>query len=333
MATSIREADLLEDEKVLIGLARAHLTPNSDLTRFRWLYQDNPFGTARAWLAYDSSLSEPIGMAALFPRKMYVGGEIQDGALLGDFCVDRNHRTLGTALQLLRAQLEIANGGRFAICYDFPSSVMAKVYSRIGAFVSGNSVRLSRPLRIGWNFADAIPLLASLFDWGAAAGRGSTANAAGLHFQLEAGPLTSEYDELATRVGSAWGDCTARTSEYLNWRYLQHPYSKFEIVSARKEKELLAYCVITTSGDRAIIADLFGMPNAIVMGKLVRHVIRRLKARGLDAISLPILASRRCIRLLGGMGFFKREPSPVIGFGTRLRSAQQLFLMHGDRES
>jgi len=338
VATSIREADLVEDEGALIGLAKAYLTPNSDIRRFRWLYKENPFGRARAWLAYDG-VDHPIGMAALFPRKMYIGGSIQPGAVLGDFCVDPKHRTLGPALQLLRAELALANGGEFAVCYDFPSSVMTTVYKRVGLQAEANSVRLIRPLRAGKIVARIIPFswlarpLAMVIDQLSAIAAHRPRGAVGLDFHVEGTPFASEYDDLAARVGSAWGDCTLRSAAYLNWRYRQHPYSSFEVVSARRQGELLAYCVLTTSAEGALIVDLFGIPDAAVVASLVRHVIRMLRLRGLDAISLPILAAKNWVRLLEQIGFWRRELSSVVGCGTRIGNAQQLFLLHGDRES
>ena len=339
MATSIREADLVEDEVALIGLAKAYLTPNSDLARFRWLYLENPFGRARAWLAYDGGVDHPIAMAAIFPRKMYIGGSIQSGAVLGDFCVDPQYRTLGPALQLLRAELAIANGGEFAVCYDFPSSVMATVYKRVGMLASASSVRLMRPLRATKLVARLIPFswlarpIATVINQISAIEAHGPRGAVGLDFHIEVTPFTSEYDDLAARVGSAWGDCTVRNAAYLNWRYRQHPYSSFEVVSARRRGELLAYCVLTTSGEGALIVDLFGIPDAQVVASLVRHVIRMLGLRGLDTISLPILAPKNWIRLLGKMGFWRRELSSVVACGTGIGDAQQLFLVHGDRES
>ncbi|PYR28299.1 MAG: hypothetical protein DMF98_03345, partial [Acidobacteria bacterium] len=42
--------------------------------RLQWLYQENPFGQARTWLAVDTESTEVIGCASVFPSHNYIGG-------------------------------------------------------------------------------------------------------------------------------------------------------------------------------------------------------------------------------------------------------------------
>ena len=87
MAIRLHEADLLGDGDALIELARANLG-QTDGRRFQWLYRENPFGPARAWLAFDGTAT-PIGMCAVFPRRAYIAGDEVLGCVLGDFCVSQ----------------------------------------------------------------------------------------------------------------------------------------------------------------------------------------------------------------------------------------------------
>ena len=103
MAVYVREASLSDDKGALVGLTRAHLFAGTTERRFQWLYQENPFGSARAWLAIDPNAQEAIGMAALFPRRGLINGARVTCCVLGDFCVSEKYRTLGPALQLQRA--------------------------------------------------------------------------------------------------------------------------------------------------------------------------------------------------------------------------------------
>src|SRR5208282_3193242 len=147
MAIYVREANLTNDQGILIELARAYLNGDSDESRFRWLYQENPFGPARAWLACENR-DEVIGMAAVFPRRMYRGGVVVTGCVLGDLCISTKYRSVGPALQLQRTCLTCARSEEFAVAYDFPSTTMTRVYEHLRILPMGKSVRLVKTLRI-----------------------------------------------------------------------------------------------------------------------------------------------------------------------------------------
>src|SRR5208337_2913691 len=138
---------LIDDQGVLTGLARAYLDGDADEARFRWLYQESPFRPARAWIACGQG-GDAIGMAAVFPRRMYRDGVVVPGCVLGDFCVSTSYRSLGPALQLQRACLACARSGEFALAYDFPSTTMLGVYQHLGVEPAGKSVRLVKVLRV-----------------------------------------------------------------------------------------------------------------------------------------------------------------------------------------
>ena len=66
-----------------------------------------------------------IGVAAAFPRRFYFRGEAVRGYVLGDFCIDPAHRSLGLALALQRACLErlVQRGYRFCVGFSQPDDV------------------------------------------------------------------------------------------------------------------------------------------------------------------------------------------------------------------
>src|SRR6266851_6306435 len=101
MGITIRDADLKADREEIIRFVHENLTPNSDGRRFDWLYLENPYGHARAWMAVDE-LGRTVGQAAAFPRHFSIGGSPHRVWVLGDFCVARGYRSLGPALQLQR---------------------------------------------------------------------------------------------------------------------------------------------------------------------------------------------------------------------------------------
>jgi len=338
MAVHVREANLIDDQGVLTGLARAYLDNHADEGRFRWLYQESPFGPARAWIACDQQ-NNAIGMAAVFPRRMYCEGVVVPGCVLGDFCVSTNYRSLGPALQLQRACLASARSGEFALAYDFPSTTMLGIYRHLGAQPLWESVRMVKVLRADY-IARILPApilsrpMATAVNFALALRDRKGPAPLGLDFRLEDEPCAYEYSELADRVGSSLGICTVRSAEYLNWRYRQHPRVKYEFLTARRGKELVAYCTFALSAGNATIAELFGDMSDHIVTSLLRELVALLRSRGVATVSAPVLSGDPRTRLLRKLGFWTREAVPVMGFGREATvSGARVLLMHGDRES
>jgi hypothetical protein len=339
MSAYIREASLIDDEGTLTDLAQKYLDGNADEKRFRWLYAENPFGQARAWIACEKQ-GQAIGMAALFPRRMYRNDNIVSGCVLGDLCISPKYRSVGPALQLQRACLACALSGEFAVAYDFPSTTMSSIYQHLGLSPIGKSVRLAKTLRADKKVERALrsrvivrPASAAV-NFALALADSKSSNCADLEFRLDDAPCGSEYSRLAEHVGSSLGICTVRSAEYLNWRYWRHPGRQYEFLAARQGNELLTYCAFTVSDGNATVVELFGDMAAQVVTGLLRELASLLRTRGVETISTPLLSSDPRIGLLRKLGFWAREAVPVMGFaGESTLSSSQMFLMHGDRES
>jgi len=339
MAVYVREANLIDDQQILTDLASTYLNGDADEGRFRWLYRENPFGPARAWIACEKD-GDAVGMAAAFPRRMYRNGVVVSGCVLGDFCVSTGYRSLGPALQLQRACLADARSGEFALAYDFPSAAMLGIYQHLGVRPIGKSVRRVKVLRVDNKIDSIFPArivarpVATVVNFALALRDRKSSDPLGLDFCLEDAPCTSEYSELADKVRSSLGICTVRSAEYLNWRYRQHPRIKYELLTARRGKELLAYCTFTVSAGNVTIAELFGNMNHHVVTSLLQKLVALLRTRGVATVSVPVLSGDPRTRLLRKLGFWAREAVPVMGFGREATiSGSQMLLMHGDRES
>ena len=76
MNIEIRPADLQHDRALLLEVFSRYLPPCADENRFDWVYQQNPDGLARAWLAIDTQSDQPIGASAAFRRCALLNGEL-----------------------------------------------------------------------------------------------------------------------------------------------------------------------------------------------------------------------------------------------------------------
>jgi|HubBroStandDraft_6_1064221.scaffolds.fasta_scaffold95078_2 GNAT superfamily N-acetyltransferase len=346
MPDCIRTADPIADRALLTDQLSRNLSPDAGGHRFDWLYLENPHGRARAWVAIENSSGRGLGVAAAFPRRLLVGDTVRLGYVLGDFCVDPQHRSLGLALQLQRASLEQIVSEPLAIAYDFPSDRMMAIYRRMKVSPTDQIVRWAKPLRADRKIdsllrspelarAVAAPLNVMLKWRDFSSFRNS-----GWTIVVHEGICKEEFTTLAHSVGSRFGSCIERSAAYLNWRYLQHPLVHYEILTARQAGELRGYVVFSHTGKDAKIVDLFGFSDTAMWTSLVARVVALLRERGVVTLSMPALASSPWAGLLMGWGFRPRESAPLVVCGTSKGGTalgEELtdpwFLMDGDRES
>jgi len=342
MSIVIRPADLRAQRDRLIRFLFENLTPLSDGRRFEWLYCDSPHGPARVWIATDGGAGAIVGAAAAFPRRLCVQGVPTPGCVLGDFCIHPRYRSLGPAVQLQRACLADIDSGTFALGYDFPSTSMVAVYKRLRVELGEQMVRLALPLRADRKIAEKVKVLPVARGLSAAVnlllrlrGRARPGkNPAEISRQGES--WGDEFSLLAKQVSAAYGVCVERSSAYLNWRYLAHPHSRHEMLTARRDGELIAYVIFTQTDQDASIVDLFGFEDTEVLGNLVAHAVDLLRQRGVVTVSAPVLASHPRRALFESLGFHAREAVPVLLYrpGKSLAAANpSWFLMDGDRDS
>jgi hypothetical protein len=343
MPDRIRTADPVSDRALLIDLLSLNLSPDAGGPRFEWLYLANPHGPARAWVATEEGTGRGLGAAAAFPRRLLVGESVRLGYVLGDFCIDQHHRSLGLALQLQRVCLEQI-GSAPLLAYDFPSERMMAIYRRMKVPAAGQLVRWAKPLRTNRKIGNLVrsPALAGLLaapfnellkwtDFASFPNGGWT-------IVYHEGSCQEEFTHLAHSVGSRYGSCVERSAEYLNWRYLRHPLVHHEILCARNDRELRGYVVFSHTDEDATIVDLFGFSDTRMWTALVARVVALLRDRGVVTLSIAALASSPWSGLLKGWGFHPREVTPIVVYGPGEMSASDentssWFLMDGDRES
>ncbi|MGH7393330.1 MAG: hypothetical protein ACREM3_28325 [Candidatus Rokuibacteriota bacterium] len=334
-----------DDAEFIVDAVRRHLNPAADMSRFDWLYRGNPDGEAQAWIAEDGASGKPIGIAAAFPRRIYLHGRVNHGWVLGDFCVDGNYRTLGPALQLQRACLAGIAATGAGIAYDLPGGEMSPLYRRLGIAPFGLVRRLAKPLRVDGRVPPGLPsivraplsragndLLALLDARHGVAGDVDVA--------FEAGPCGPEYSELATRVASGHSFCLQRAPSYLDWRYLHAPHRRYRLLAARRRGELVGYAVLDRDGEVGWIVDLFGIEDGPAIRSLVAAAVACFREERAATVAVAILDGHPWIADLTRLGFSPREATPVVvctGDGRALtpegaRGGPWLFVQ-GDRES
>ena len=348
MRIVVRPADLVKDREVLIETLRRYLIPQSNASRFDWLYQNNPWGAARAWLAFDLDTEEAMGMGSAFPRRFYTPAGVTTGFVLGDFCVSDQYRSLGPALQLQRACLDIVTEETNTFCYDFPSTQMMAVYKRLRIGPIAQMVRLAKPLRIDQKVRAVMnaPVLTQAFstvgNWVLALQDYALTQRRPrfLQIAMHHGACGEEFSQLAEATGCRYGVCLQRSAAYINWRYIGNPLGRYEIVTARAENVLLAYAVFTFDGKEGTLVDLFFGKDHTVVRFLLDEVVAILRTRGAATIQTAVIAPHTWVGLLQQKGFRLRESRPIVIYAPP-ESALPLseaadggwLLLYGDRDS
>jgi hypothetical protein len=333
VALLTQPADLKRDRQALIAMLYRYVTPFSNEARFDWLYTQNPHGPAQAWVARDSESGEVVGTSAAFRRRAILNGTERTGWVLGDFCMADKYRSLGPALQLQRATLAAVAEGGTDFYYDFPSRKMMAIYARCGISPTVQVARLVKPLRAGsksprWaRVASALGIsFLRLFD--------AKINQDGWSVVLHEGPCAEEFTECSRNADCTDGCEIQRSAEYLNWRYLQHPYVRYEILTARKAGDLQGYLVFTHDGENANIAE-WRVRHGKALETLLRNLIGRLRNAGTTTLNALLVDTDPRLALFKRMGFWRRESSPVVAHwpGTPAGATSRWLLMEGDRDS
>lgn len=340
----IRSAHLDHDADFIVGSVRAYLNPAADRARFDWLYRRNPDGEARAWIAEDPSTGDPVGLAAAFPRQIYLRGQRQIGWVLGDFCIAEPYRTLGPALRLQRACLAGIGGGANAVFYDLPGAAMMPVYRRLGLSADGQIRRFAKPLRIDQRIRTRLvpAFLSGILSWAgnrllALRDAGRCGAVAGLSVGVASGPSGEEFTALADRLGSRHGFCVRRSAEYLNWRFLEAPHRRYRLLTARRAGLLCGYAITERVAEVGWIVDLFATDDGAVPRALTAAAVTLFRAEGIATATASIFETHPWVTHLAGLGFRPREACPLVLGPDAPRpadvQARPWLVVQGDRES
>jgi hypothetical protein len=344
MAIDVRPANLGDDRTRIISALAKWLTPRSDDRRYDWLYREGPYGPADVWLAVTKEDGSVVGGAAAFPRRVYVGGSQMQACVYGDFFVAPEQRSLGLAVRLQRACLESLATGRAVVAYDFPSTSMMAIYKRLQTGTQKDMVRLAKPLRVNRKAREKLrfkPLAGAVSAVAnAALAMRDQVSRSSKHWEIAPlnGPCGEDFTTLASEVGSAQGNCVVRRADYLNWRYLSHPFFRYQILTARRRGHLEGYVAFCNQDDDGKIVDLFGLGSEDMFASLLAEASRIVRLLGATTLSAPILSCHSRVADFEHSGFRRRESCNVIlNAGPNSAATQACsdswFLMDGDRDS
>ncbi len=133
----------------------------------------------------------------------------------------------------------------------------------------------------------------------------------------------SSIDSLWSSIADEFDAIVERTSQFLNWKYVQQPFMNYKLFQAMRENTVVGYVILRRSdpleGDFGIIADLLCSPRDMeCITFLIKHAIRWFHERKVHVVyaasSHP--SFQKCYRVLKFLkykevhGLFKELNSP-----------------------
>ncbi len=345
MAISVRPVDFDSEQQEFLNLLQRNLKDLPHARRFDWLYRNNPAGTAWSWFAYEKQTTKLVGVASLFPRAMWVGKEIRLCGQVGDFAIDISHRSLGPALMLQRVTFDPVNRGTLALCYDCPPDDRGmSTFRRLGIEPHCQMLRYAKLLKTDRQFARRIGTgkLAAGFAlvgnrWLSLWNSRQPA-VAGLDVSLYKGRFGEEFSVLDRQVGRSDVVRGRRSAADLNWRYRDDPLRDYEILTARKRGELVAFMVVSSVDQDAHIIDLFGSESANVALELLHATAEHLGTQPIQTLQAHIAAGSPLAALLQKADFrYRSQSARVVAYAqpdgevfSFLASRPQWLFSHAD---
>jgi GNAT superfamily N-acetyltransferase len=319
---SIVPGDPVEHKREWLGLADRNLpfAVQGREARYSKYYEDNPLGPAKFFLARDAQSDAFVGMAAIFPTRLRVFGELVPAAIAGDFAVDDGHRGLGPAVPLQRAAVNALGDHGLSCAYGYPNEHSEPITRRVGYADLGRLTRFVKVLRSRvvveqYVHSRGFARLAAGVSRVAVDPLLFVVSRERLHRRRRAFRVErpAAFDDRFSEVWeTAWGQGTItseRNPEFLNWKYETAReggiYRIFALIGS--DDQVAGYAVYRVRNGIRHIIDIVFQPSGEVLDVLLAALIRDARREGAVAVSLIHLGPASLLtQRLRAFGFGRR---------------------------
>ncbi|XOV83312.1 MAG: hypothetical protein ACFHXK_20980 [bacterium] len=252
---------------------------------YNWLYRKNPYGRALAWIVEDNATKEIVKTGAKYPWPIWRGSEPVPGAVSGDSATVPKWQRSG--LSSVRRDVRYSHESHGKVC----SISGPNEGSRTVSNKAGQADQILGRLKGGLFMLDARILLDDHTPRIPGFARSITAFSVNkLHslwpkpilrkqthtsYQLDNIALfSSDLDAVTLSTMAFHGYWCPHNSEFLNWRYLQHPLETYEAFVLHKNDTPVAYSVLRMGGTQVTLSEFAAPVNdPDIAGELLRHNI------------------------------------------------------------
>jgi hypothetical protein len=326
-------ADPRADRATIIDL----LTRNEpDVPRhadqYAWHVERNPHGEGRMWLLLTEPGGKPIGASGIVMRRVQVGGETRLAARAWGISVEKEHRSVGPALQLCKAAFgELERDVSFLWVLPYTRAAR-NLFLRAGYKKGGDLDRHVRVLR-SRHYLETLaqkhpklqhPLLQKPALQRAVAGALSVPAdlAARLNYERPwerprhlaacwVRGFDRRFDELWERARGSYAWAAERGSDFLGWRFRRAWDTFLTVGFARPGEEnerLSGYAVVGFRDSQAVVADLFLEDPAQLAPAATWLLCDWVRSHGFESVCLPMAGCAVLEPALERHGFKNRTP-------------------------
>lgn len=319
---TVRAADVAHDREIVLALwGQGFPEPESHPIKYNWCYGQTPHGEGRLYLLNSAQDGTIIGVQGIVPRLWWFNGKARAVGICADLVVDKNHRSIGPALSMVRSVIEMEQEQvKAELLYGFPNAKSEALYRRAGYTKLGELIRYARPLRLHhWLYRKGLPLpLAAIL--------GAFADLV-LQIRLILGTLSasqrwrcvpvaefdSRFDELWSRVAPQAGPMVQRDSNYLRWRFTDNTFGHARtVVLETADGRIDGYVVYRIVQDGMVmIMDFLAVDTKRVLAVLLKLFIHEMYKQGHIGITLEFHGPKPVADCLIQSGFSPRESNPI----------------------
>lgn len=263
------------DEEAIDALYQLVMSSPRPLEKWLWEFRESPGGWATIFVAEVEG--QIISHYAHIPLPAQIGSRPLLSAKLEGAMVHPAHQRKGLFGKLIEASLPFSSERGIDVVWGFPNRPAhqaTEVKKGIKAITSLKA--MVKPLKfegMGHEALDTRPLIKALLRplgallWLLKAPFFRQQLGHPSHEILIKGinSFDESFDELWQKAREGYGLTISRTSQFLNWRFVQNPHIQYYLLSAWREGELLGYMVLSVSQVRqkglwckaGFIADFF----------------------------------------------------------------------------
>lgn len=317
MAYTVKQADVLKDKDIMVNILQQNRNrENFDYSaRYDWIYLQNPYGNARAWIIWDDKNDRPVGFTGVFPREVMVNGQKHLCWNCGDFSIEKKYRTLGVALKLRKAAKMAVDQLDVPFLYAHPNARMELIHLKAGHQKIAQMKRFALPIRINrlvgkkiknrWLvllLSKPVNLLLS-FKY-----RFSTFW--GLSCSLSQNVACSrDHEMLYQRMGGEFAVVGSRSVKYLNWKFGNNPNTHYHQFDMFYKGYLVGTVFFIRKGDTVHIIDMLIDDFRRFGSQLFRMFINEIRKtyRGTQSFSIILQEFNPFVEVIKKLGFRYRD--------------------------
>lgn len=298
-----------EEVRKIIKLIREGLNVrnfNENFWEWKFVKGNNKLKTL-GFVAEDNGLL--AGFASFFPYEMKAGDEEGLCYLVADVVFDKKFRGKGFFAPFYQWALgQVERVDTTVGTYLFSSPLAYPIYTKkfdyhslgqLKYFIAFGNLSNTASRKLGRILGDITGRVAEAF-----LSKDFKLNEDTYSFK-EISHFDEAFDDLWQKVKDNWRVAIKRTSSFLNWRYFDHPWHKYEMIACYKDRDLKGYIVL--NGTR--IFDLLYDDESAGLS-LISRALKYFKFNGVPIINTMMLGGEKELMCLRKAGFYPYNYRP-----------------------